>query len=58
MISSLRDAAAALEAMKADGVMLAPDGGTGDDYARLITTDPEIAAKYGMHDEAEFFAEE
>jgi hypothetical protein len=55
MISALRDAAATLEAMKADGVTLDPDGGTGDDYAHLITTDPTVAAKYGMHEEEEFF---
>ncbi len=29
--------------------------GHGDDHVRLITTDPEVAAKYGMHDEGEFF---
>lgn len=44
--------------MKADGVTLDPDSGTSDDYAYLTTTDPAVAAKYDMHDEAEFFNEE
>ena len=48
---------ARLAAMQGDGVTMDPDA-PGDDHARLITTDPGIAAKYGMHDEAEFFDEE
>ena len=35
-----------------------PDGGTADDYAQLVTTDPDVARKYDMHDESEFFDEE
>lgn len=58
MVRSLRDAAATLEAMKADGVVLEPDGGTEDDYAHLVTTDPAVAKKYGMHPEDEFFSDE
>lgn len=54
MAAMLHDATERLEAMKADGVTLDPHGGTGDDYARLVTTDPEIAKKYDMHDESEF----
>jgi hypothetical protein len=55
MIASLQDAADTLRAMLADGVTLDSGGGTGDDYAYLITTDPLIAKKYGMHDENEFW---
>ena len=55
MAAAVRDAAAQLQAMLNDGVMLDPDGGTGDDYALLVTTNPEIARKYDMHEESEFF---
>ena len=47
-----------LRKMKADGVVLDPDGGTADDYAHLVTADPDIARKYDMHDEAEFFVDD
>jgi hypothetical protein len=57
MIASLSAAAAELERMKNDGVTLEPDGGTGDDYAHLVTTDPKVAEKYGMMDESEFWGE-
>lgn len=39
--------------MQRDGVILDPAGGTHDDYALLVTTDPAVAEKYDMHDEAE-----
>lgn len=52
MIKSLEGAVATLKAMQADGVKLDKDGGVGDDYAHLITTDPAIAKKYGMSVEA------
>ena len=58
MIASLRDAARALERMRADGVILDPEGGTADDYAHLVSSDPDVARKYGMHDEAEFLGED
>jgi len=48
MISSLKAAAAQLEAMKAAGVELDYDGGQTDDYATLLTEDPEVAKKFGM----------
>ena len=57
MVSSLQEAVATLQAMMADGVTLDPDGGTADDYAYLVTTDPEVAKKYDMHDESEFWGE-
>lgn len=55
MVQALHGAAATLEAMRADGVTMDPEGGTADDYALLITTDPDIAKKYDMHDESEFW---
>jgi hypothetical protein len=58
MITKLRDAAQTLEAMLADGVTLDPEGGTGDDYVRLVTTDPDVAKKYDMHAEDEFWGED
>lgn len=59
MIQSLRGAAAELEAMRSDGVMLdAAAGGVGDDYAHLVTTDPEVAKKYDMVEESEFWGED
>ncbi|HEX4073319.1 MAG TPA: nucleotidyl transferase AbiEii/AbiGii toxin family protein [Planctomycetaceae bacterium] len=58
MIARLQDATRTLEAMRADGVTLDPDGGTGDDYAHLITTDPQVAKKYGMEDESEYWDDE
>jgi hypothetical protein len=40
--------------MLADGVTLDPEGGTGDDYAYLVTADSAVAKKYDMHEESEF----
>lgn len=57
MVRSLRSAADELEQMLADGVQIDPNGGTADDYALLVTTDPEVAAKYQMHPESEFLGE-
>lgn len=57
MIAALRAAAAELEAMLSDGVVLDCDSGIADDYAHLVTFDPEIAKKYGMHDETEIWDE-
>lgn len=58
MIDHLKKATEELEAMRADGVTLEPDGGTADDYAYLVTTDPEIAQKYEMLEETEYWKEE
>lgn len=57
MIEALGGTDATLEAMRADGIVLDPEGGTGHGYARLVTTDPEVAKKYEMHPEDEFFDE-
>ena len=57
MIAALRDAADTLEGMRQEGVVLEDGGGVGDDYAHLVTTDPEIAKKYDMIEESEFWDE-
>lgn len=58
MIDGLQSATDTLRAMLADGVTLDPEGGTSDDYACLVTTDPIIAKKYDMHDEQEFWGDD
>lgn len=57
MIAILGDAAEELRRMKEDGVTLDQAGGTGDDYACLVTTDPVVADRYDMHPDSEFFGE-
>jgi hypothetical protein len=54
MIAALREAAATLEAMRNDGITLEGEG-ISDDYAHLVTTDPEVAKKYDMVEESEFW---
>ncbi len=58
MIATLDHAVQELRKMKADGVVLDPEGGTADDYAQLVTTDPEVARRYDMHEESEFFGDD
>jgi hypothetical protein len=58
MIATLQASAAELQAMRADGVTLDPDGGTADGYAYLVTNDPEVARKYGMEEEDEGWEKE
>lgn len=55
MIQELQSAVDYLKQMREDGVVLDPEGGTADDYAHLVTSDPIIAKKYGMEDESEYF---
>jgi hypothetical protein len=55
MVALLRSAAETLDAMRRDGVILESDTGIGDDYATLSTTDPDVAKKYDMVDESEFW---
>lgn len=57
VLAALRDAATKLEAMRADGVQLDPQGGTGDDYATFFTYDPDVAKKYNFHPEEDFLDE-
>jgi len=56
MIGSLRQVVETLEAMKRDGVVLEPRG-LEDNHAYLVTTDPEVARKYDMVEESEFWGE-
>ncbi|NCC32367.1 MAG: hypothetical protein EOM24_10135, partial [Chloroflexia bacterium] len=42
MINMLRAAADELDQMRRDGVVLEDEGGIGDDYAQLVTTDPKV----------------
>lgn len=58
MIALLKSATATLESMLADGIELDPAGGTADDYAYLVTSDPALAKKYGMEDESELFPDD
>jgi hypothetical protein len=58
MISLLRVAADHLDQMRKDGMVLDDDGGVGDDYAHLVTTDATVAEKYGLVDESEYWGEE
>ena len=57
MAASLRRAAEELEAMRRDGVTLEKNAGIGGDTAHLVTTDPDVARKYDMVEESEFWAE-
>jgi len=54
MIESLRAAADRLAEMREAGVTLEDNGGIRDDYATLVTTDPEVAKKFGMDEEREY----
>lgn len=54
MIILLKAAADTLEAMRRDGVVL-EEGGVTDDYAHLVTTDAEVAKKYDMIEESEYW---
>jgi hypothetical protein len=58
MIASLRAAADELDAMRKAGVTLEDSGGVGDDCATLVTTDPEVAKKFGMEEEREYLEED
>ena len=55
VISRLRAEANRLEQMHQDGVVLEAAGLDADD-ARLVTTDPDLAQKYGLVDESEYWA--
>jgi hypothetical protein len=51
MIDRLEKAVAELQAMRDAGIILAaPDDGTSDDYARLVTSDKAIADKFGLEE--------
>jgi len=48
MISAVREAANGLKQMRDAGVFLDPNGGTSDDYARLVTTERGVAARFAF----------
>jgi len=57
MLRSANDRSAAdqLDQMRMDGVLLDDNGGVGDNYARLVTMDPQVAEKYGLVEESEYW---
>lgn len=54
LVSRLTGVDDELADMLRDGVSI-EHGGNDPDYVLLVTTDPEIARKYDMHEESEFF---
>ncbi len=58
MIASLRAAADHLDEMRKAGVTLEDNGRVGDDYATLVTTDPDVAKKFEMGEVREYLDEE
>ena len=58
MIESLRAAADQLDEMRKAGVILDDSSEMADDYATLVTTDPNVASKFGMEDVREYLDEE
>ena len=55
LIHLLRSAVDELDQMRKEGVVLDEGSGIGDDYLRLVTTDPQVAEKYSMVDESEYW---
>lgn len=47
-----------LEQMRADGVTLDSQSGASGNPVFLVTTDPEVAKRYGMNEESEFWSDE
>ena len=47
-----------LERMRGEGVTIEPMGGTTDVFVLLVTTDPQVAEKYGFQDESEILPED
>jgi hypothetical protein len=58
MIESLRAAADQLHEMRWAGVILDDNSEMADDYATLLTTDPNVASKFGMEEEREYLDKE
>ena len=58
MIVMLRAAADDLDQMQKDGVFLDDNGSVDDDHALLVTYDPNVAKKYGLIDESEFWGQD
>lgn len=58
MIESLRAAADQLHEMRRAGVILDDSSGIADDYATLVTTDPNVASKFGIEEGREYLDNE
>jgi len=54
VIAKLDNEQGLLKRMQADGVQIGSRGEAVAKYICFVTTDPEVAKKYGMHDEREF----
>jgi hypothetical protein len=57
VLVALQSALLELEKMRADGVTMESRLGNAGHRIYLVTTDPAIARKYGMHDQADFMEE-
>jgi hypothetical protein len=57
-IEPLGSAADRLDEMRKAGVILDDSSGIADDYATLVTTDPNVASKFGIEEEREYLDEE
>ena len=55
LIHSHSGEAGLLEAMRDDGVIIDTEAATSDGYYRLVTNDPDVAGKYGMEEESEYW---
>jgi hypothetical protein len=55
LMSIFQQCVSELQAMLADGVILEPIKGSMENGFLLVTSDPEIAKKYDLHDEKEVF---
>jgi len=53
--ANLRAAAELLEQMRVAGVRLEPAGGADDDYAMLVTDDPDVAKRFDMQEKSEYW---
>ena len=54
MVVILESAASELDEMFQTGAVTLQEDGVEDDYATLVTNDPEIAKKFGFDEEEEF----
>ena len=58
LIAAFPNSADDLKAMRADGVTLELKKTAAGDLTYLVTSDPDVAKKYDMHDESEFWGAE
>lgn len=57
LIELLPDDTRLLKQMRDDGVTLDPGVQTPEKYVALVTADPEVARKYDMHEQSEFWSD-